>query len=96
MDADEALKNSTLLDEDHSVFSRVPWKDIKDPANGWAVPFITGHTYRINWGDGLDWTEMKMWMSDRWETTDDQINFVMNFTDVRQAINFTSDYGAGT
>lgn len=83
LDANETLKNETLLDEDHSVFSRFPWKDKLLPSSGWAVPFVTGHTYRINWGDGLDFTQMKMWQSERWETTDSPINIVFNFTDVR-------------
>jgi hypothetical protein len=29
-----------------------------DPANGWAVPFVTGHKYKIHWGTGLDFEEM--------------------------------------
>lgn len=61
LDANETLKNETLLDESHSTFSRIPWKDKQNPTNGWAVPFVTGHKYRINWGDGIDFTEMKMW-----------------------------------
>jgi len=65
------------------------------PTNGWAIPLITNHRYRINWGEGLDFTKMQIWMSERWEPTDYPVNFVMNFTDVREAVNFTTAYGAG-
>lgn len=41
-------------------WSVVPFMDQKDPQKGWAVPFVTGHSYRINWGDGLKVSRMKM------------------------------------
>jgi hypothetical protein len=36
---------------------------------GWAVPFVTGHKYRIQWGSNLtslDFTEMKFTLSEEW------------------------------
>lgn len=57
---------------------------------GWALPFVTGHKYKIHWGfTGLDFEEMKVTLSERWRSTDKSIYLVHNFTDVREAINVT-------
>jgi len=52
--------------------------------------------YRVHWGEGLDFTEMKLELSEPWLPTDHSIIINMNFTDVREAINFTTEYGSGT
>ena len=46
-------------------FSSVHFKE-GPPGNGWAVPYVTGHRYRVHWGEGLDFTKMKMEVSERW------------------------------
>lgn len=49
-------------------YSIVPFKDKKDPMFAWAVPFVTGHKYKINWGStGLDFTQMEVDQSERWQ-----------------------------
>jgi len=55
----------------------------------WAVPFVTGHKYRLHWGQNLDWTQMKVELSSRWEPTDLDLHIMMNFTDTRASINVT-------
>ena len=62
---------------------------------GWAMPFVTGYKYRVHWGEGLDWERMKIEVSERWQDTDRDIFINMNFTETREAINFTSNYGSG-
>jgi hypothetical protein len=38
-------------------YSLMPWKDKKKPDNAWAIPFVTGHKYKISWGSmGIDFT----------------------------------------
>jgi hypothetical protein len=38
-------------------YSLMPWKDKKNPINAWAIPFVTGHKYKISWGSmGIDFT----------------------------------------
>jgi len=33
----------------------------------WAVPFVTGHKYKISWGyTGLDFDQMQVDLSERW------------------------------
>lgn len=55
--------------------------------SGWTVPFVTGHKYKISWGNnGLDWDQMQVGLSERWAESDKSIYFVHNFTDVRAAM----------
>jgi hypothetical protein len=49
----------------------------------------------VHWGEGLDFTSMRVELSDLWEETDYNVVFNMNFTDVREAINVTTNYGSG-
>ena len=34
--------------------------------NGWALPYVTGHRYRVHWESGLDFASMKIEVSERW------------------------------
>ena len=63
-------ENRTAYLESDDNYSVVPYKDKQDPSNGWAMPFVTGHRYHLHWESGLDFDEMKVWASERWETTD--------------------------
>ena len=71
---------------DWSQYSVVLFKDRTDPDDGWAMPYITNHTYKINWGFGLDFTSMRLTLSSRWTYDDLPINLMFNFTDVRAAV----------
>jgi hypothetical protein len=70
-------------------------KDKLDPMQSWTIPFVTDHSYRIHWAEGMDFTNLLVELSDNWEPQDDSVIINMNFTDVREAINFTTDYGKG-
>ena len=59
------------------------------------MPYVTGHKYRVHWRRGLDFDQMQFEVSERWETTDKNILFNMNFTETREAVNFTTEYGGG-
>ena len=52
--------------DDGSNYSNVPYKLKQDPSSAWAMPFVTGHRYRIHWESGLDFDKMRMEMSERW------------------------------
>ena len=56
--------------EHNSNYSIVPYKQKQDPMNGWAMPYVTGHRYRLHWESGLDFDTMKIEMSERWQPTD--------------------------
>lgn len=61
----------------------------------WAIPFATNQRYRVHWGWHQDFTKMKMEMSKYWFKSDNSILFNMNFTDVREEVRFTTEYGNG-
>jgi len=88
-------EDKTLYVDDVTSWSAVPFKSKLKPTNGWAVPFVTGHRYRVHWAEGLDFTRMKVELSSRWTDQDQTIGIVMNHTDVREAVNFTLGYGSG-
>lgn len=36
----------------------IPFKPKLDPMSAWAIPFVTGHKYKIHWQYGLDFERM--------------------------------------
>jgi len=81
--------NVTEYLADKSQYGTMKFKEKLDPKNGWATPFVTGHKYKIHFGmTGLDYEELQIDASERWEETDKSIYLVHNWTDVRQAIDF--------
>ena len=58
--------------------------------NGWAVPFVTKHKYKIHWAFGLDFNQMQCDISDQWTATDHNLNLVFNFTEARARVNITT------
>jgi hypothetical protein len=76
-----------------SNFSNVPFKAKLDPSSAWAMPFVTGHKYRAHWDQGqLDFTRMRIEVSNRWEETDKHVLFNMPFVDDREAVDFFGKY----
>ena len=64
-----ALKAAGTYEEyidDDDNYSQVIFKQKLKPSNGWAMPFVTGHKYRIHWRRGLDFDEMRFQVSERW------------------------------
>ena len=80
----ETLEAYILNQENYGT---IAFKPKLKPKNSWAVPMITGHKYKIHWGTtGLDFEQMQLSLSQRWEETDRPIYIVHNFTDGREAI----------
>lgn len=52
--------------EDVTEYSRIFMKGSLKPSNSWAIPFVTNHRYKVHWAGGLDFTQMKMEVSERW------------------------------
>ena len=80
-------KQAYIKDVDN--YAQIFWKDPQLPSKAWAVPFVTGHTYRVSWANDLDFTQMKVQISERWEPEDKEALFVLPFVDAREAINVT-------
>ena len=58
---ERAMANSGTLDaflDDQVNYSWVPFRDKANPGNAWAMPYVTGHRYRVHWRRGLDFEEM--------------------------------------
>jgi len=93
------VDNKTLFDFQQDVkstyFSLVEYRQKLAPLKSWAVPFVTGHKYRLHWGWANDFDTMSVTPSNRWVTSDKNVHIMTNFTDVRVAINVTTKYGAG-
>ena len=35
------------------------FRDLTNPKNSWAVPFVTGHKYKFSFGEaGIDWLQI--------------------------------------
>ena len=80
-DADfEAYKSDSIN------YSNAPFRLKTKPTNSWALPYATGHTYKIHWRQGLDFEKMQLDLSNRWKDTDKNLHLVLNFTDVRAHI----------
>jgi len=78
-----AQPNITEYRLNFSAHTDMFWK--KKNTNGWALPWVTGHKYKISWGTtGIDFEKMTLTLSERWEETDKNIILVHNFTDVRE------------
>jgi hypothetical protein len=78
-----AQSNITEYRLNFSAHTDMFWK--KKTIKGWAIPWITGHKYKIHWGTtGIDFEEMRLTLSERWEENDKPIILVHNFTDVRE------------
>ena len=80
--------------KDKANYASVAWKSKQDPSDAWAAPYVTGHRYRIHWGEGLDFTRFSFDLSERWEPTDKNMMINMNYTETREAINVTMRTGA--
>jgi len=67
-------------------YAVVPFKQNLDPANAWAIPFVTGHKYKVHWQYGLDFEKLEITRSVKWQETDKNVHLVFNFTDVRENV----------
>jgi len=59
---DDLLEAQEDLDAyilEKSNYGSIDWKLKADPSSGWATPFVTGHKYKLHWGQsGVDFTGM--------------------------------------
>lgn len=72
-----------------SNYGNIIYKAHKNPSDSWASPFVTGHQYRVNWADDIDFTRMNVEVSDKWQPADEDLLIVLPFTDAREVIDVT-------
>ena len=71
---EEAAENTKKADkaawqkfkDDETNYGIAPFKNKQDPMNGWALPYVTGHRYRVHWEAGMDFEQIKIETSVRW------------------------------
>ena len=73
--------------DDKTKYGAIIWK--KDYET-WAAAYVTGHKYKVHWGQaGIDWEQVQLRVEERWQETDKAIWMVHNHTDVRSNITVT-------
>ena len=71
-------------DAGRTFAGRIEFKEKLLPRNAWTPPLVTGHKYKFSFGNtGVDFEELDIELSERWEESDKPIYLVHNFTDVR-------------
>jgi len=66
---DEITGDATLLeafeqDVEHTYFSIMAFRAMSNPDNSWAFPIVTGHSYRLHWGENNDFEVLDFEISD--------------------------------
>ena len=59
----------------------------KDWKNSFAIPFVTGNSYNIHWGDGMEFNQINIVPSYVWKTNDKPIILRFNYTTKRETFN---------
>jgi len=87
----DAQSNITEYRENIDNYSQVSRRGPTNPVNHFTMPWVTGHTYHVHFGPGLNWEGLSLEISEHYLDTDKDILFVSNFSDVRQAIQVKVD-----
>ena len=82
--------NVTAYELDRANYGKIYFKPARLPDNSWTLPFVTGHKYKVHWGNtGVDFDRMQIDQSERWRPSDLSVYLVMNYTGVRALMNVT-------
>jgi hypothetical protein len=66
---------------DDSYYGCFDYVPRQRPYAGWAAPFVTGHRYKIHWGNGnRQISSFKISLSERWTNEDGEIVLFSNFS----------------
>lgn len=81
---------------DKSLMSRFAMRSYQAPRNHWAMPVVSGHKYRLQWGDGaiLDWDRMRFEINQvLWAPNEGDIELELPFRDYREGISVEDEQG---
>ena len=80
----------TVTQYDNNVLgasAMVGWRKYDKPKNHWAAPYVTHHSYYLDWG--YDYYSIDLGIVvDLWEDTDESVIFTLPFIETREAITF--------
>jgi len=79
--------------EEPDNYQVIRHKSTVAPTDAWSIPFVTGHRYKLHWRNGLDFTKLRIDLSEpwKWNRDDKSIVLAFNFTDVRARVDVTAD-----
>ena len=70
--------------DDKPGYGMAYFKEKLDPVETWTIGYVTGHKYKIHWGQtGLDWDTVSLRVSEMYEENDKPIYLVHNYTESR-------------
>ena len=85
-----ALPDKEAYIEDRSNYQETIFQSKQNPQDAWTMPVVTGHKYKVHWGNtGVDFESMHIQRSERWQHDDKSIMLVHNYSDVRAFITTT-------
>jgi hypothetical protein len=79
-----------------TLMSRFAMRSYQDPRNHWAMPVVSGHKYRLQWGDGaiLDWDRMRFEINQvLWDPDEGDIELELPFRDYREGLRVEDEEG---
>ena len=79
-----------------ALMSRFAMRSYQDPRNHWAMPVVSGHKYRLQWGDGaiLDWDRMRFEINQvLWDPDEGDIELELPFRDYREGLRVEDEEG---
>lgn len=82
----------TAYIENKENYGFIIQKEGSNPSNAWTAAYVTGHKYKVHFGEaGLDFMSMNARLSKMWTETDRPIHFVHNHTEQRDDIELYLD-----
>ncbi len=80
---DSMLINTNINNENKNNYTSIEFKTLRDPDDGWAVPFVTNYDYAISFDQGINFDNLLISRSVFWNSKDSPINLIFNFTERR-------------
>ena len=76
--------SSTLYTSVNNYLTKPSKQPKKEKAHAWSLPYLTGNTYNLWWGTGIDFSHMALFTTPLFSDTDDGIIFKFNYTQNRE------------
>ena len=76
--------SSTLYTSVHNYITKPSKQPKKEKAHAWSLPYLTGNTYNVWWGTGVDFSHMALFTTPLFSDADDGIIFKFNYTQNRE------------
>jgi len=71
---------SSLYTQVRSLLDGTTMEPKKEKTNAWSLPYLTGNTYNVWWGSGLDFSHIAIFTTPLYNAQDSGIIFKFNYT----------------